>query len=193
MSYLLRMIGLRSLAAGNVVRFKEYGIQHLESERDLEQRVRKYCEIEDQSSFISERTFFYCSLFSFFMRCYGPPTPPRLKRLFLGPLRSLAVRMTIKLASLLIRFDAYQDRESDVAVFFSCRSKVFSRTTNGRDLICPRCRACSTPSIDARNVGRSFSSRRGCCFSCRMSWITLVWNTVARGLPPSHLSNYDNL
>ena len=44
------------------------------------------------------RTFFLCAIFSFLMRCTGPPTPPRLKRIF-RPLRPLVLPLTKTLAS----------------------------------------------------------------------------------------------
>jgi ubiquinone/menaquinone biosynthesis C-methylase UbiE len=188
--YLLKKIGLDGPAARRARKIKAHSIQHLESKSALEQLVRKYGEIEDQASFMSERTFFYCSLFSFFMRCYGPPTPPLLKKAFLGPLRLLIIPMTIKLAELLISFDAYQDRATDTFVFFSYKSKLFRPMTKDQGLLCPRCEGSLNSEHRCERCGTAYSFKDGMLFLLpeEFDYIAREYSSeVAASIPAEHL------
>jgi ubiquinone/menaquinone biosynthesis C-methylase UbiE len=138
--YLLKKLGLRGMAARKAREIEVHSLQCLEGVDKLEEHIRPHCEIKEQVSFMSERTFFYASVFSFLMRCYGPPTPVLLKRIFLGPLHRVVLPLTEKLAELLIAYDAYQDRSADSFVVFLAQSKKFSPGQTDQDLICPRCR-----------------------------------------------------
>jgi hypothetical protein len=139
--YLLRRLGLRALAARRTRAIVRHGLQFLEDAATLEHRIERSCDILERVSFMSERTFFLCSILSFLMRCYGPPTPPLLKRWSLGPLRRLVLPLTAALARRLVVFDAYQHRPTDTFVMFLCRSRDWRQVGSGNDLICPTCRA----------------------------------------------------
>jgi len=78
------------------------------------------------------------------MLCYGPPTPPILKGLFVGPLRSVVQPLTTRLANLLLRFDEHQDRNTDTFIFFKCvgtkrAGAALPETHSQPSFICPRC------------------------------------------------------
>ena len=139
--YAARKIGLRRFANKYATKIGRTSMQQLEPLDSLTRRFGavKGIDILEQISFMSERTFFYSTIFSLFMRCYGPPTPPRLKRLFLGPLRWCAIPMTKKLAEALIRLDGSENRRSDTFVVFLCESRDFEASDDDRDLVCPHC------------------------------------------------------
>lgn len=139
--YLLRRVGLRRLSNWYAERIERKSLQHLRGVEAVTEFVGRHCEICDRVSFLSEKTFFFASLFSCLMRCYGPPTPPVLKRILLGPLSRVALPLTVKLAELLIRFDALQDRSLDSFVIFLCSGRISPREEGtSSDLLCPQCR-----------------------------------------------------
>lgn len=136
--YLLRHLGLVSLANRYAKRVERRSLQRLKGRPELEAEIGIIVPLRQQVSFLSERSFFVCSLFSWLMVCYGPPTPAVLKALFLGPLRFIAVPLTKELGRLLVRFDAGEDRTKDTFVFFEAGDVT---TAAGRtpELMCPRC------------------------------------------------------
>lgn len=138
--YLLRKVGAKETASSVARRIAKRLLQNLEAVSALDKLVAASCDIEDRMTFMSERTFFYCSLSPFLMRCYGAPTPALLKRWFLGALRPFVLPMTKRLAQLLIVFDAYQDRSTDTFVVLLARSRRFRANPNELDLLCARCR-----------------------------------------------------
>ena len=137
----LKRLGMGGLAARAARRIERQSLQHLVGRSTLDGELGAVCEVAESASFFSERCFFYCSLFSFFMRCYGPPTPALLKRIFLGPLRRIAIPLTKTLALLLLKFDQRQGRETDTFVFYVCRSREPAMDSNDEGLLCPGCRS----------------------------------------------------
>jgi ubiquinone/menaquinone biosynthesis C-methylase UbiE len=136
--YLLKRIGLGGAARRYADRIEARSLQHLVDRETLELEIAEVAPISEQASFLSERCFFLCGLFSALMLCYGPPTPPLLKSLFLGPLRLIALPLTAALAKLLLTFDGRQDRTSDTFLFFTCRGEPVTATV-GSAFVCPRC------------------------------------------------------
>lgn len=160
--YLLRRLGLARAAGRSAGRIESFSLQHLLDRAPLGVEVRSVAKVREESSFLSERTFFVCSLFSFLMLCYGPPTPAILKRLFLGPLRPLALPLTSGLARQLLAFDAREDRAKDTFVFFECDGRTREPNPAG-DLVCPQCGADLTGSACAR-CGANYPKADGMLF-----------------------------
>jgi uncharacterized protein YbaR (Trm112 family) len=145
--YLLRRLGFVRAAHGYAKRIESFSLQHLLDRPALSREIGAVAQVREESSFLNERTFFLCGLFSFLMLCYGPPTPAVLKSLVLGALRPLALPLTASLARQLLAFDAEQDRERDTFVFFECDGTIRDFQSGKGDLVCPRCRAELTASI----------------------------------------------
>jgi hypothetical protein len=138
--YMLRRLGRQAEAAGEAARVEQMSLQSLEPKEQLDARVRESYEIVRCASYMSERTFFYCGLFSFVMRCYGPPTPAFVKELFLRkPLRWLVLPLSANLAKVLIRYDQNQDRATDSFISYTCKSRNYAPAHGGSYLTCPGC------------------------------------------------------
>jgi hypothetical protein len=160
--YLLRRLGLTRAADRSAKRIESFSLQHLLDRAGLDAEVRSAAPVRDESSFFSERTFFLCSLFSFLMLCYGPPTPAILKRLFLGPLRPLVLPLTSSLARALLAFDAREDRTKDTFVFFESDGHIREVRAAG-DLVCPSCGADLT-GYACGSCGASYPTKDGMLF-----------------------------
>ena len=113
---------------------------------------------------MSERTFFFCGLFSFIMRCYGPPTPANLKRLFLTKLRWLALPLSADVAKLLIRYDQHQDRSTDSFISYMCKSQNYAPARNGNYLACPNCQEELSQANQCTTCGKEYSYTDGMLF-----------------------------
>jgi hypothetical protein len=137
--YALSKLGLKTVAARVSSRIESAHWQHLLERSQLNAIVSESYEIVRSESYLSERTFFLCAVFSLLMRCTGPPTPAVLKRLFLGPLRWIALPMTKRLATSLIQYDELQDRSKDSFVSYTCNSRRFQRVDNVNYIMCPIC------------------------------------------------------
>jgi SAM-dependent methyltransferase len=137
--YLLRRIGLSGLADRHARRIEQRSLQRLMERSALDGEVAAVARVREKVSFLSERSFFLCGLFSSLMLCYGPPTPAILKRAFLGPLRFVAFPLSRTLARLLLRFDAGENRAADTFVFYACEGDGSAAVERGRELVCPRC------------------------------------------------------
>ena len=105
---------------------------------------------------MSARTFFLCAIFSFLMRCTGPPTPPRLKRIF-RPLRPLVFLLTKTLDSSFGSTSFRIDRATLAS--YVGRSRAFRRSGQSGHLVRPVAGEAWTPRMPARNGGRSMSGR----------------------------------
>jgi len=165
MPYVLARLGLTRASDRWARRIERRSIQHLERLEALRAAIGQAADIVDTVSFLSERSFFYCSVFSFFMRCYGPPTPRVLKTLFLGPLRPVVVPLTVSLARALIEFDAAQPRARDSFVSFVCRSRHWVAAASGEDgLACPECRGALDGGRRCARCDRTHPLRDGMLF-----------------------------
>jgi 2-polyprenyl-3-methyl-5-hydroxy-6-metoxy-1,4-benzoquinol methylase/predicted RNA-binding Zn-ribbon protein involved in translation (DUF1610 family) len=138
--FMLKKLGLKSAALHKVDEVNHQALQYLEPKDVLDNLVRNEYEVIEESSYMSERTFFLCAVYSFIMRCYGPPTPAYLKGLFLSRrLRWLTVGLTTAIAKMLIRYDQFQNRSTDAYVSYVCESRHPSVAQTEQYLICPRC------------------------------------------------------
>jgi SAM-dependent methyltransferase/uncharacterized protein YbaR (Trm112 family) len=162
--YLLRKIGLKDIASAVAARIERDHWQSLKPKAVLEATILKNYEIIKSISYMSEDTFFCCGLFSFLMRCSGPPTPPFLKKLFLGPLRWLAIPVTRNLAKLLIHFDKHQDRSRDTFISYTCKSRCYIPYRTDSYLVCPQCGGELSLSNQCKECGKQFSYREGMLF-----------------------------
>lgn len=139
--YVLSKLGMSNWSRKSAKNLEVLGMQYLEDEKSLDEIVNEFYIIKKRESFMDAKTFFLSSLFSAFMRCYGPPTPERLKKLFLGKLKFIAIPLTKRLAELLIHYDSHRSRKADAFISYVCKSKIFSAYPSDEFFICPECRA----------------------------------------------------
>ncbi len=138
--FILRTLGFKRAAQQAADKVESAMIQHLEPKDVLTDLVKKHFEIVEVSSYMSERTFFLCAVYSFIMRCYGPPTPAHLKSFFMSAsMRWLTVPLATGIASMLIEFDQFQDRSRDSFVSYVCESRYSPKSSSGNYLVCTRC------------------------------------------------------
>lgn len=137
--YLLGRLGLRRRMEAAVAKLELEHLQSLRSLPELDAAVDRDWEVTERATFMSERTFARCAVFSALLRCTGPPTPAMSKRLLLGPLRWVALPLTRALARRLIVQDAFEPRERDAYVSYLARSRRWQDAGGGDALACPRC------------------------------------------------------
>jgi hypothetical protein len=139
--YLLKLLGLSNLAAKASAQIEKKSLQSLRTAGDLDILVENYYNIIYKDTFFSEKTFFYCSLFSALLFCYGPPTPKHQKLIMTSIFWPLTKCLTFQLAKLLIKFDAIQDREKDTYIIWFIKSKLITpESVKSKMLfICPEC------------------------------------------------------
>jgi hypothetical protein len=187
--YILKKLGLRSAAERHATTIELLSMQHLKNVNDLRADVQAACRISGSSSFFSERTFFYCSLCSFALRCFGPPTPALWKRLALGPLRAFVRPLTRALARNLILLDAGEPRADDTFVLFVCETGT-QRTAGGGDFVCPACAGAVDASDRCTGCGKEYTRADGMLFLLPESLDevrTSYRPDIARSLPAEHL------
>jgi len=165
--YLLKKIGRTEQAQRAADGIEELSLQSLESKEQLDVYVSRHYDILESVSYLSERTFFYCGLFSWMMRCYGPPTPANLKHLFLTKLRWLALPLTAGVAKLLIRYDQHQDRATDSFISYVCKSRNYIPNEAGNYLLCPDCRRELNELNRCFECGKEYTSTDGMLFLLR--------------------------
>lgn len=137
--YLLARLGLRRRAAAAIRRVSLAHLQSLEPIESIDRAVEARWHVRTRQTFLSERTFFRCAVFSALLRCSGPPTPARPKAAFLGSLRFVALPLTRRLEKTLIAYEAAQSRDRDAYVSYVVESKSWSADRSGSDLVCVRC------------------------------------------------------
>ena len=165
--YLLKKTGRKEQAQRAADGIEELSLQSLESKERLDVYVSRSYDILDSVSYMSERAFFYCGLFSWMMRCYGPPTPANLKQLFLTKLRWLALPLTASVAKLLIRYDQHQDRSTDSFISYVCKSRNYVPNDSGNYLLCPDCRKELNAANRCSDCAAEFTSTDGMLFLLR--------------------------
>lgn len=140
--YLLKTIGLPRAAKKIANKIAERGLQALWTHEQLKAAVEKYFEFIEEKSFLNERVFFLCSICSFLLLCYGPPTPkfPKaiLKSSLLWPITKF---MTFNMAKTLIEYDALLPRNNDVFIYWTVKSKAIQKIIVLKEAIlaCPHC------------------------------------------------------
>ena len=162
--YLLRKLGRKERAEHAAAGIEKNSLQSLESKDRLDAHVSASYEILECVSYMSERTFFYCGLFSWIMGCYGPPTPANLKKLFLTKLRWLALPLSADIAKLLIRFDQHQDRSKDSFISYVCKSRNYVPAKAGNYLLCPNCQGELTETSQCTACRKEYSNTDGMLF-----------------------------
>jgi uncharacterized protein YbaR (Trm112 family) len=162
--YLLKKLGRKEESQRAAGRIEKHSLQSLESRAQLDTYVTESYRILECVSYMSERTFFYCGLFSALMRCYGPPTPPNLKQLFLTKLRWLVLPLSADVAKLLIRYDQHQDRSTDSFISYLCASQNYVPAPEGNYLACPNCRGELSQANRCTACGKEYSYTDGMLF-----------------------------
>lgn len=142
--YLLKSFGLRNAAKKVADRIEKFSLQALWSQSDLNILVRKYFDIIEEKSFLHERTFFFCSICSFLLFCYGPPTPKLPKKLLTNKLFwPITKSITYFMAKILIEYDALLPRNKDAFIHWVVKSKSISNKCLPKEIVfaCPDCHA----------------------------------------------------
>jgi ubiquinone/menaquinone biosynthesis C-methylase UbiE len=138
--FMLKKVGFKSAAQRAVEKIKLDMLQDLEPKEALDELIDRDYKVIEVASYMSERTFFLCAVYSFIMRCSGPPTPQNLKSFFLNNyMRRLTLPVTTGIARMLIQFDQFQDRSRDAYVSYVCASRNASEPAAENYLLCPRC------------------------------------------------------
>jgi hypothetical protein len=162
--YVLRGLGLGAWSRKSSDRIEAKSVQRLQTIDVLTRTISDNYEIVEQFSFLSERTFFLCSLFSFLLRCLGPPTPALAKRLSLGPFAWGAIPLTYVLGKLLLHYDLHQDRSRDTFIVFLCRSRRFRERQLAGVLACPACRGVVDDRGRCAGCAKQYEVRDGMLF-----------------------------
>lgn len=162
--FLLRKAGLKTQSSKASARIEEVHWQCLRDRHELDSVAASSHDIVRSVSYLNERTFFFCAVFSFLMRCTGPPTPHILKQLFLGPLRRIAIPLTAAIAKLLIQYDELQDRSKDVFVSYTCQSKAWVPSSDRSHLKCPECGGMLTVEDACEKCGLAYAKTDGMLF-----------------------------
>jgi ubiquinone/menaquinone biosynthesis C-methylase UbiE len=163
--YVLKKLGRKESAARVASQIERDLLQSLESKETLDTIINRHYKILRSVSYMSEHTFFYCSIFSYLIGSYGAPTPSWMKDLsrsrYLG---WLIVPLTIDLAKLFIRYDQYQDRTRDAFISYSCESRNYVPDTLENPLACPDCGAALTISNECIACVREYTYKDGMLF-----------------------------
>jgi ubiquinone/menaquinone biosynthesis C-methylase UbiE len=162
--YVLRKLGFYNKSERAADEIEKMSLQSLEAKQRLDEYVSKSYKVDECVSYMSERTFFYCGLFSWMMRCYGPPTPAKMKQLFLTKLRWLALPLSADLAKLLIRYDQHQDRSTDSFISYLCTSKNYVAAETGNYLVCADCQQQLSEANGCEPCGKEYSYTDGMLF-----------------------------
>jgi 2-polyprenyl-3-methyl-5-hydroxy-6-metoxy-1,4-benzoquinol methylase len=163
--FLMKHLGFKGAAERKTDRIEQKFLQSLESMTAVDEIVRKDYRVTEQVSYMSERTFFLCAVYSFIMGCWGPPTPPKLKPLFLSPvLRWLTLPLTTSIARLLIRFDQHQERARDAYISYECETQHPPEARTENYLLCTRCEADLNASHECTRCGTKYPVTDGMLF-----------------------------
>lgn len=112
-----------------------------------------------------------------------------MKRLYNGLLQPIAIPLTRILARLLIRFDQWQDRNTDTYLTLVCNSRIFVKSQGSAELRCPECEGDLKEETCVR-CNRRYDSRDGMLFllpSDLASISSQYRPDVASTLPAEHL------
>jgi hypothetical protein len=163
--YMLKKRGRLAESARAATEIERESLQSLEPKANLDAHVAKSYEVLQSVSYMSERVFFLCGLYSYLMGCYGPPTPPTLKGPFLAkPLRWLVLPLTVDIAKLLIRYDQHQDRSTDSFISYVCRSGQYTPAAGPNFLVCPDCNGELAETNKCNGCGKEYSYTDGMLF-----------------------------
>jgi ubiquinone/menaquinone biosynthesis C-methylase UbiE len=189
--FMLKRLGFKAAAQRTVERIKLVMLQDLEPKEVLDRLIDQNYEIVEVESYMSERTFFLCALYSFIMRCSGPPTPQDLKSFFLSnTMRRLTLPLTTGIAKLLIRYDQFQDRSRDAYISYICASRHASDPSPESYLLCPRCGGEITADDCCRKCKKHFSRMDDMLFVLpeEMEYVETGYDpSTARLTPKEHL------
>lgn len=187
--YILSSIGLTSWGSRISKRIELFSLQALEREEILDEIVTESYTIKNRESYLDRNTFFLCSIFSFLMIRFGPPTPKPLKKILMGPLKPITMLLTKKVAELLIYFDSQRSRKKDVFISYCCESKNFNANLYSDMFVCPDCSNRLKDSY-CMTCRRRYDSKSGMLFLLPKN-LQSVCDTydidIAETIPPEHL------
>lgn len=188
--YLFGRLGLHRRSDEAVAQLELEHLQSLRPLADLDAAVARDWDVTEQATYMSERTFFRCAVFSALLRCTGPPTPPRSKRLLLGPLRSVVIPLTRALARRLIAQDAFEPRERDAYVSYLAKSKRWSGGARAGALACAECGGALGAGDSCPECGNAYQRVDGMLFllPSRLHHIGAAYSPrLAESVPAEHL------
>lgn len=181
--YMLRLLKLNYAAVSEANKIETHNLQALRSKKQLEMIINNYYEIIKQDTFLNETVFFLCSVCSFLLGCYGPPTP-RVQKLILNKvLWPVTKAITYHMAKALIEYDAVSNRSKDTIIFWIGKSKFIENIylVNDLNLICPECSELLQDS-QCEKCGRSFEEKDGMLFLLPKELEKEIYYSLSRGM-----------
>jgi hypothetical protein len=162
--FILEKIGMKKLAYKKAKSIERKSMQSLLKKDELSSLVGDFFEIENEHAYFHKNTFFVCSIFSFFLRAYGPPTPPFQKFIFLKIIPWIAVPFTKSLAKELLKYDSFQEENGAVFISWFVSSKTHRRFSLEVEFKCPECGEKLICSKKCLECNTSFETRNGMLF-----------------------------
>jgi SAM-dependent methyltransferase len=140
--FVLKLLGFSESARQVAEKIQNQGLQTLWKADRLKLSVRKFYEIVEEQSFLSEKVFCLSAIFSSLLLCQGPPTPDLQKKIMNQCLAPVTKFFTYQIAKSLIEYDSILCRETDTFLCWFVRSKVAEGNNIPDDvtLVCPDCR-----------------------------------------------------
>ncbi len=181
--YMLRLLRLNCTAVFKANKIETYNLQALRSKKQLEMIISNYYEIIEQDTFLNETVFFLCSICSFLLGCYGPPTP-RVQKLILNKMLWPVTKViTYHMAKALIEYDAVSNRSKDTFIFWIGKSKFIENAylVNGLNLTCPDCSELLQDS-QCEKCSRSFKEKDGMLFLLPKELEKEIHYSLSRGM-----------
>jgi hypothetical protein len=139
--FFLKLLGFSESARQEAKKIENQSLQTLWKADRLKLSVRKFYEIVEEQSFLSEKVFFLSAIFSSLLLCYGPPTPDLQKKIMNQCLGPVTTFFTYQIAKSLIEYDSILSRERDTFLCWFVRSKVVegNNIPDHVTLVCPDC------------------------------------------------------
>lgn len=139
--FLLKTIGLKNSSEKAITNIEKGSVQSLWLNNELHSLVASFYETIIERSFLSERIFYLCAIFSSLLFCQGPPTPSLQKKVLNGIFRPITKLLSFYVAKLLIEYDAVQPRDKDTFIIWIVKSKLIrNKSFTGNNLfVCPDC------------------------------------------------------
>jgi SAM-dependent methyltransferase len=163
--FLLGRIGMKQREAETIRDLKTRFLQDLRARSEIDSIVSERFEVDTETAYLCEKTFFLCGIFSRLMGVYGPPAPGYIKHMMQMPVLGPLIRSSTRaLGVALIRFDNYQDRSSAAFISYSCRSKAFQAAKLESDFVCAECGRNLPADLKCLACGTEFPSVEGMKF-----------------------------
>jgi len=163
--FLLGKIGMKRREAQTIKDLKTRFLQDLRSRSEVDRIVSERFEVQAETAYLCENTFFLCGIFSRLMGVYGPPAPGYLKHMVQTPILGPLIRSSTRALGLeLIRLDSCQDKRTAAFISYSCRSKTFKPAKLESDFVCADCGGELPADLKCTACGTEFASVDGMTF-----------------------------